>query len=84
VVPRAWTLVWAHLTGQRAPDQLPHAWLQQWQGESPELLPTLLRDRVDTFAVVPRREEIETMNRRTLAALRREALPLLRGWSMEF
>ncbi len=84
VVPRVWTLAWAILSGQPAPDALPHSWLQKWQGESPDLLPSLLRDPEDAFAQVPRREEIESMNRRTLATLRREALPLLRGWSMEF
>jgi acetoin utilization protein AcuC len=84
VVPRAWSLVWAQLSGQPLPERVPHSWLQRWQGESPELLPELLRDPPDAFAAVPRRDEIEEMNRRTLASLRREALPLLRGWSMEF
>jgi acetoin utilization protein AcuC len=84
VVPRAWALVWAHLSGQTAPDIVPHSWLQSWQGESPDLLPERLRDPEEAFAMVPRREEIELMNRRTLTAMRREALPILRGWSMEF
>jgi acetoin utilization protein AcuC len=84
VVPRAWALVWAHLSGQTAPDIIPHSWLQSWQGESPDLLLERLRDPADAFAMVPRRDEIETMNRRTLASMRREALPILRGWSMEF
>jgi len=84
VVPRAWSLVWAQLSGQPVSNTIPHSWLQQWQGESPDLLPDQLRDPVDAFAMVPRREEITAMNRRTLAALRKDALPLLRGWSMEF
>ncbi|CAN5815218.1 acetoin utilization protein AcuC [soil metagenome] len=84
VVPRAWALVWARLSGQAVSNGIPHSWLQQWQGESPDLLPRELRDPADAFAPVPRREEIEAMNRRTLAALRKDALPLLRGWSMEF
>jgi acetoin utilization protein AcuC len=83
VVPRAWALVWAQLSGQTAPDIIPHSWLQSWQGESPDLLLERLRDPAEAFAMVPRREEIEIMNRRTLAAMRREALPILRGWSME-
>lgn len=84
VVPRAWSLVWAGLSGQTAPDQVPHHWIQRWQGESPELLPERLRDQPDCYTPVPRREEIETMNRRILESLRRTALPLLRGWSMHF
>jgi acetoin utilization protein AcuC len=84
VVPRAWTLVWAGLTGQHAPNSIPLAWLQRWQGESPDLLPERLRDEEDSFPAVPRRAEIEASNRRTLESLRRTALPLLRGWGMGF
>lgn len=84
VVPRAWSLVWAALTDQTAPDLIPHGWIQKWQGESPELLPERLRDQADCYTAVPRREEIEAMNRRTLESLRRTGLPLLRGWSMQF
>lgn len=83
-VPRAWTLVWAALSSQAPPDAIPLQWLNRWQGESPELLPTQLHDAPDAFAPVPRRAEIEAVNRRTWEALRREALPLLRGWSRAF
>lgn len=84
VVPRAWTLVWAGLTGQSAPDVIPREWLERWQGESPDLLPERLRDDPSSFPPVPRREEIESSNRRTLESLRRTALPLLRGWGLGF
>jgi acetoin utilization protein AcuC len=79
VVPRAWTLVWAALTGQAVPDRIPREWIERWQGESPSLLPELLRDPPDSFPAVPRRAEVEATNRRTLDALKRSALPLLRG-----
>jgi acetoin utilization protein AcuC len=84
VVPRAWTLVWAGLSGQAAPSQVPHEWLERWQYEAPELLPTTLRDPPGTYGPVPRRDEIEATNRRTLESLRRQALPLLRGWGLGF
>jgi acetoin utilization protein AcuC len=84
VVPRAWCLVWSALIGKTAPDRIPHAWLQRWQGESPELLLDRLRDEPDCHTPVPRRAEIEAMNRRTFDSLRRAALPLIRGWSMQF
>ncbi|HYJ78984.1 MAG TPA: hypothetical protein VEW03_05260, partial [Longimicrobiaceae bacterium] len=84
VVPRAWTLVWAGLSGQAVADPVPHAWLDRWQGESPELLPDRLRDREGDYPPVPRREEVEATNRRTLESLRRQALPLLRGWGLAF
>jgi acetoin utilization protein AcuC len=84
VVPRAWTLVWAGLSGQRAPDAIPRAWLERWQGESPDLLPDRLRDAPASYPEVPRRAELAASNRRTLESLRRSALPLLRGWGMGF
>ncbi|HEX6748953.1 MAG TPA: acetoin utilization protein AcuC [Longimicrobium sp.] len=84
VVPRAWTLVWAGLSGQPAPDAIPREWLERWQGESPELLPERLRDGEGAYPPVPRREEIEATNRRTFESLRRQAYPLLRGWGLGF
>jgi acetoin utilization protein AcuC len=84
VVPRAWALVWAALTEQKVDDRIPAAWLQRWQGESPDLLPERLRDAPEAYAAVPRRDEIQVANRRTLEALRRTALPVLRGYSLGF
>ena len=84
VVPRAWSLVWAGLSGQHAPDRIPLEWLNRWQGESPELLPERLRDPAGAFPAVPRRAEVEAVNLRTLESLRRQAFPLLRGWGMGF
>ncbi|HEX2205355.1 MAG TPA: acetoin utilization protein AcuC [Longimicrobium sp.] len=84
VVPRAWTLVWAGLSGQGVPKAVPREWLDRWQGESPDLLPETMRDGDDAFPPVPRRDEIEATNRRTLESLRRQALPLLRGWGLGF
>jgi len=84
VVPRAWTLVWAGLSGQHAPDAIPREWLERWQGESPELLPERLRDAVEGWPAVPRRDEITATNRRTFESLRRQAYPLLRGWGLGF
>jgi acetoin utilization protein AcuC len=83
-VPRAWTLVWAALSGQTASDIIPHAWNDRWQGESPDLLPERLRDPAGLIPPVPRRAEIEASNRRTAEQLRRMALPLLRGWGLGF
>lgn len=83
-VPRAWALVWAGLSGQQAPNRLPREWTDHWQGESPDLLPDELRDPPGAIPAVPRRAEIEATNARTLESLRRQALPLLRGWGLAF
>jgi acetoin utilization protein AcuC len=84
VVPRAWTLVWAGLAGIDASDTVPLEWIHRWQGESPDLLSTRLRDAEGEYPPVPRRAEVEATNRRTLEALRRQALPLIRGWGLGF
>jgi acetoin utilization protein AcuC len=84
VVPRAWTIVWAALTQQEVGNEVPRSWVERWQGESPELLPHRLRDAPNEYPSAPRRAEIEATNRRAYEALRRMALPLLRGWSLGF
>jgi acetoin utilization protein AcuC len=82
VVPRAWTLVWGGLSGQAVPSRVPREWLDRWQGEAPVLLPESVRDGAEDHTPVPRRDEIEASNRRTLESLRRQALPLIRGWGL--
>ena len=58
--------------------------LERWQGEAPVLLPETVRDRDEDHPPVPRRAEIEATNRRTLESLRRQALPLIRGYGLGF
>ena len=84
VVPRAWTLVWAALSGQRVENALPREWIERWQGLAPEMLPDRLRDAAEAHPAAPRQREIEATNRATLESLRRTALPLLRGWGLGF
>ena len=84
VVPRAWTLAWAVLSGQEFDEKIPVEWLNEWQGRSPVLLPEQMHDEPDAFPPVPRRAEVEAMNRRALDAVRRTALPLIRGWGLGF
>lgn len=63
VVPRAWTLLWAELSGQPLQDQnLPLDWIRKWQPESPHPLPTRLLDPEGAFQPIPRREEITRKN----------------------
>ena len=84
VVPRAWALVWGTLTHQTVPNRIPREWLERWQGESPCLLPEEVRDAPGAWPGTGRKDEIAATNRRALEALRRAALPLLRGWSLGF
>ncbi|CAN5250555.1 acetoin utilization protein AcuC [soil metagenome] len=78
-VPRAWTLVWAGLSGQTTPERIPAAWLERWEAESPVQLPHDLRDLVGDFPPVQGIERIRAVNRSVLAVLLRDALPLLSG-----
>jgi hypothetical protein len=43
-----------------------------------------MRDPDGEYPPVPRRAEVEATNRRTLESLRRQALPLLRGYGLAF
>lgn len=84
VVPRAWTLVWAALCGERASDDIPEEWRRAVRAESAGPPPAKLRDPPGSIPPSPRREEIERTNALTAAALRRRILPLLTGWGLGF
>lgn len=66
VVPRAWTMLWAELSHQSIPDEIPTAWLARWQPLAPDPLPVFFIDPPGTFPAIPRRQEIENRNRITL------------------
>ncbi len=78
VVPRAWTLVWATLSGQQVPDQVPEAWLTRWQPQAPCPLPRRMRDAPDACPPIPRSREVAANNAATFARVRDTSLPLLR------
>jgi acetoin utilization protein AcuC len=84
VVPRAWTLVWAALKGEAAPDAIPREWLDSVLARYGVLVPPTLRDPPGTMPASPREAEADANNLRTLQAVRRQALPLLTGWSLGF
>lgn len=66
VVPRAWTMLWAELSAQELPEEVPKAWLDRWQPQAPVALPTTFLDPPDLFPPIPRRAEIEEKNRLTI------------------
>jgi acetoin utilization protein AcuC len=73
VVPRAWSLLWLVMSEQALVRQLdaepqlelPQAWLDAWQGQSPIQLPTTWLDPVHDWAPMPRRQAITDKNRQT-------------------
>ena len=59
VVPRAWAQIWNVMyQGQPLSGELPAAWLDKYQKESPVRLPTHWEDDPSIVPVIPRREEI--------------------------
>jgi acetoin utilization protein AcuC len=84
VVPRAWTLTWAALCGDEAPDAIPKAWIEAVQVEAALPIPATLRDPPGTVPPSPRRAEVERANDLTVRALKRRLLPLLTGWGLGF
>jgi len=72
VVPRAWALLWAELSGRRLPARVPAAWLASRPGPGWWMEPR--RRRREDGPDRPAREA-EERNRRTVRAVRRLALP---------
>ncbi|MBB6099424.1 acetoin utilization protein AcuC [Deinobacterium chartae] len=66
VAPRAWALLYAELSGQSVPEELPPAWLQAWQAPQGDPLPS---GWWDLPPEIPRRAEIESRNRRVAQRL---------------
>jgi acetoin utilization protein AcuC len=84
VVPRAWALVWAALSGLDAGDAIPADWLERVSAEAGAPLPATLRDPPGAFPRTAHAAEAEITNRRTADAVRTRCLPLITGWGLGF
>lgn len=73
VVPRVWSILWAHMAGLSTAGAIPipDTWMSQWQPESPSLLPTTLADNPREFPPIKDRHRIEKANREVVDALDR-------------
>jgi len=77
VVPRAWTHLWAEVTGRPAPAALPGAWLERWAKVSPRPLPAGLHDDPAAFPAGPEQLAAAAANRAMLRRLVRDlSLPV--------
>ena len=74
-VPRAWAAVWAAIADRPLPADVPASWLDRWRGQSPELLPTRMREEPDTFRAVERQFEISELNRQVAEGVAARGLP---------
>ena len=78
VVPRAWSALWATVSHQDLPDEMPEDWLEKWGEESPVKLPSSTRDDETDHTPIDRAPLIGQRNRRTVENLLEKALPLIR------
>lgn len=79
VVPRAWAIVWATVSGRQLPDAVPEGWLARWQPQAPCPLPRQMRDAPDACPPIPRVREVAANNAAAYARVRDASLPLLRA-----
>jgi acetoin utilization protein AcuC len=77
VVPRAWTLAWAELSGHVAPEAVPAAWLARWAAQAPVALPTTMRDAPECCPPIPRAREVAAANAAIFERVLRTSLPLI-------
>jgi acetoin utilization protein AcuC len=75
VVPRAWSALWAGMSGGELPDVLPEEWIRRWSALSSDAIPSGFNDPEDARPQIPRSDEIDAENERTaLSALERAQL----------
>lgn len=67
VVPRAWSLIWLEMTGNKdCYGELPKEWVEKWQKEAPVSLPTEWDDPENLYKPIPRKAEITEKNAQTV------------------
>ena len=75
VVPRAWTALWAAVSHQELPEDVPKGWLERWKERSPVELPCRMSDDPADYPEGPRAGGIQKRNRRVVEELERRVLP---------
>jgi acetoin utilization protein AcuC len=68
VVPIAWTLLWAEISGQAimGEQHIPVAWMHKWQPHSPVPLTKSMFEPSPLLPIIPRRAEITSKNKLTV------------------
>jgi acetoin utilization protein AcuC len=78
VVPRAWTALWAAVSHQVMPGEVPLDWLAVRGAKSPVQLPVLMRDDPADYPPTAHASVIADHNRRTTKEVLERVLPLIR------
>ncbi len=79
VAPRAWAALWASVSHQELPEEVPRAWISRRENQSPVELPSLMRDDPADYPSIARATEISERNRDTTEKLLEKTLRLIRG-----
>ncbi|WP_018921746.1 acetoin utilization protein AcuC [Salsuginibacillus kocurii] len=68
VVPRAWSFIWLEMEEklEEATGPLPTSWHKKWQPHAPVKLPEAWEDPSSLYPPIPRRDEINEKNHKTL------------------
>jgi acetoin utilization protein AcuC len=62
-VPRAWARLWAEVTGQQVPADVPPSWVEEWEQRLGVSMPTVSSEDPSTWTPAPRRAAIASRNR---------------------
>ena len=73
VVPRAWTIYFAEMTGAELPDALPEAWVERAEGQAGERVPPRLSEPPVTGSLAD-----DDLIRRSIEATKRKIFPVHR------
>jgi acetoin utilization protein AcuC len=70
VVPRSWAILWAEMAQRPLDDVLPEAWVREWEIAEGAPMPRTISDGPGTVRRIPRRAEIEALNRESVRLAR--------------
>ncbi|MBR9989138.1 MAG: acetoin utilization protein AcuC [Gemmatimonadetes bacterium] len=84
VVPRAWTLVWAALSGLEPGNAIPADYIAMLERECECRVSTTLLDPAEAFERTPLSIAAAKANHHTVDAVRRRCFPLISGWGLGF
>ncbi len=78
-VPRVWSLLWGAVSRQEVPEDVPQAWLDQWQERSSNPLTKTFHDDLSQWDEMPRREQITLHNQAVAKRLLNTVEPIWEG-----
>ena len=78
-MPRVWSLLWGAVSRQEVSEDVPQAWLDQWQERSANPLTKTFHDDLSQWDEMPRREQITSHNQAVAKRLLNTVEPIWEG-----